>query len=397
MARAFKNQSKVITKDFDEGGLKMMDINAFMKSLKLSWIRKVIQGQNKFTSLARKLIDFNILCNTGSLYAISAVKNITNAFWIDVLTIYSDFVKSINIDSVDKLVDMPLFFNNCLLINNKYIFWKYWYDDGIRFVKDIIKDSGQILSLQELQAKMNKPVNFLHYEGIKKVLSTYIVSVQNVKLKDYKVHSYPILSTYIKPIILNSCNKLLYNMLKENSEIPTCQTKWNEYFADDSIQWKNVHGQVFKKTNNTYIQWLQTRIIHRILGTNSLLFKMGLSDSKTCTFCKMSEESITHLFWDCNTVKILIKDISDSLKNANIQIVINSKMFLLGDTNVNDNCFILFMEVKKYIFECKRKEVIPHFQGFKASLKLSLNIYENTTNESNKGFFWIVIRLICNS
>ena len=183
-----KIKAKVITKDFDEGGLKMVDINAFMKSLKLSWIRKVIQGQNKFTSLARKLIDFNILCNTGSLYAISAVKNITNAFWIDVLTIYSDFVKSINIDSVDKLVDMPLFFNNCLLINNKYIFWKYWYDDGIRFVKDIIKDSGQILSLQELQAKMNKPVNFLHYGGIKKVLSTYIVSVQNVKLKDYKVH-----------------------------------------------------------------------------------------------------------------------------------------------------------------------------------------------------------------
>ena len=47
-----KIKAKVITKYFDEGGLKMLDINAFMKSLKLSWIRKVIQGQNKFTSLA---------------------------------------------------------------------------------------------------------------------------------------------------------------------------------------------------------------------------------------------------------------------------------------------------------------------------------------------------------
>ena len=30
-----KIKAKVITKDFDEGGLKMVDINAFMKSLKL--------------------------------------------------------------------------------------------------------------------------------------------------------------------------------------------------------------------------------------------------------------------------------------------------------------------------------------------------------------------------
>ena len=114
-------------------------------------------------------------------------------------------------------------------------------------------------------------------------------------------------------------------MLKENTEIPTCQAKWNEYFADDSIQWKNVHGQVFKKTNNTYIQWLQTRIIHRILGTNTLLFKMGLSNSKTCTFCKMSEESITHSFGECNAVQKLIKDISEILKNANIQYFIHFK------------------------------------------------------------------------
>ena len=35
---------------------------------------------------------------------------------------------------------------------------------------------------------------------------------------------------------------------------------------------KIVHGKVLKN-DNTCIQWLQTRIIHRILVTNSLLLK----------------------------------------------------------------------------------------------------------------------------
>ena len=61
-------------------------------------------------------------------------------------------------------------------------------------------------------------------------------------------------------------------------------------------------------------------------------------------------------------------------------------MFLLGDINKNDNCFFHFMEVEKYSFECNKKEVIPHFQGFKASLRLALNIYAIKTIESSKGF-----------
>ena len=79
----------------------------------------------------------------------------------------------------------------------------------------------------------------------------------------------------------------------------------------------------------------------------------------------MSDESITHLFWECNVVQHLIKDISDSLNNANIQIVINCKMLLLGDTNepLNDKYFILFIEVKKYIFECKKKRSYHKFSG----------------------------------
>ena len=56
-------------------------------------------------------------------------------------------------------------------------------------------------------------------------------------------------------------------------------------------------------------------MLHRILGTNSLLCKMGLKNDNKCSFCSREKETIKHLFWDCkyaqdfwDTVKLLLVD-----------------------------------------------------------------------------------------
>jgi hypothetical protein len=61
-----------------------------------------------------------------------------NSFWKDVLGAYLEFVEKIPIISMEMLLEMPLFYNQYMLMDRKPIFIKSWYDKGIRFIKDIM-------------------------------------------------------------------------------------------------------------------------------------------------------------------------------------------------------------------------------------------------------------------
>ena len=42
--------------------------------------------------------------------------------------------------------------------------------------------------------------------------------------------------------------------------------------------------------------------IHRILGTNTFLYKIKVKDCNLCTFCKEEPVTIEHLQWGCHKV-----------------------------------------------------------------------------------------------
>ena len=49
-------------------------------------------------------------------------------------------------------------------------------------------------------------------------------------------------------------------------------------------------------TKSSKLQWFQYRIIHRILGTNSLLYKINQKPNDKCSFCLKEVETIEHIF-----------------------------------------------------------------------------------------------------
>ena len=64
-------------------------------------------------------------------------------------------------------------------------------------------------------------------------------------------------------------------------------------------KWSLVFKVPFTCTVDTKLRWFQFRLIHRILGTNSFLFKINKVDSNVCVFCKEEEETLIHLFCSC--------------------------------------------------------------------------------------------------
>ena len=50
-------------------------------------------------------------------------------------------------------------------------------------------------------------------------------------------------------------------------------------------------------------EYNQERLIHRIVATNTFLYKIHYAKSNTCTFCSTEPETLSYLFYDCQIVK----------------------------------------------------------------------------------------------
>ena len=83
---------------------------------------------------------------------------------------------------------------------------------------------------------------------------------------------------------------------------PKAIVKWVESNVNISFDWRTVFKLPYRVTNYTKIQYFQFRLLHRIIGVNSFLFRLHLINSPLCSFCNLENETIEHLFWDCPIV-----------------------------------------------------------------------------------------------
>ena len=106
------------------------DINVFIKSLKITWLRRVIQNSKNVSWYTLSGIDFQKLFKFGMGYAKRFKQNLQNPFWKDVLQNWADFCKDVKIDSVNQILDFPLWYNENLLNGIDFCI-RDWHDKGI--------------------------------------------------------------------------------------------------------------------------------------------------------------------------------------------------------------------------------------------------------------------------
>ena len=76
-----------------------------------------------------------------------------------------------------------------------------------------------------------------------------------------------------------------YNILVNDNCKPNC-LKCSEKL---NISWNTVFIKV-KKIKDVKLKWFQMRIIHRIIATNIVLNKMGVTANTQCGFCNDEKE-----------------------------------------------------------------------------------------------------------
>ena len=141
---------------------------------------------------------------------------------------------------------------------------------------------------------------------------------------------------------------------------PTSQNYLNELFKSDSFDWKQIYLLPHLVSLDSYSRSFQYKILNNVLYLNKRLFTFRKSTSALCPFCKLSDETVVHLFYECNIVLNLWNKRDLFFENELTLFDLTPQAAFLGFINVDSelllipNHFLLIFII--YIYNSKRSE-----------------------------------------
>ena len=354
------------------GGLNMPNLTDFITSMKASWMRKLIKASATWIPLFEDTVcEIKYLFIYGNLWYDKMSMKTTNQFWKDVLNSYSFIIKNIKISSNIDIMESPIWYNSQIF---PYEFHKrVWSRGGINFIKDLIDEDGKMKSFEMIQNSLLDIVSPFDYLRLTSAVNKFVNN--NKKESLFSVNN-PQLPHHIKILFKNSkgCKDFRDVINKSNLSMKfknKWQTKLN--ITINEISWKQCFKILHFSINDNYYKYFQYKIVHRILGTNSLLYKIGISENNKCRLCLQNEETIEHLLIQC----IKSQELWDQIKNwlmdcFNININFDPFTILFGYQimcNMQQSINMIILIAKNYIFQMARKQSNLLLEVFLIKLK----------------------------
>ena len=346
----------ILMQEYDRGGLKMINLKKYICALKSTWIRRLLANDSKYVSVFEsKYTKIKDLINRGLEFTKGLIRNKNNIFWNDVLESWIHICNKQNQTKPDEIGSTNIWNNKDITIAHNSFFYRRWYEKSIYFIKDLNED-GTMMSLNQFSNRYNLQIDFMQYFSVRTAVLNYIrkkeINIGPVSLANNNIPFN--VKTLLKS---NKGCRDMYKILNENEIIPKSQIKWNGIFETENLDWCQIYKIPAKSCRNTKLHWFQYRLLHRILATNDLLLKCGITEDSLCTFCKRVPEKIEHLFWYCNVVMEFWENIENWIYEKNQYLVnIDKKRALFGICNQSEFSkpinYILIL-TRFYIYKCR--------------------------------------------
>ena len=349
-----------ICRPYIDGGLKMINLQKYIFALKSTWIRRLNTDQNAPWSHLAKFIlgSFSYITNFGPIWYENIPLKVKNPFWLDVLISWQNVVETSSEKCPQDVLYTPLWFNK--KISQLPLYYPKWYKRGIIFVGDVLDQQGNFCTVHELRKsfKLN-PINILEYYRIKKLVQTYIGKFESFSTMVKKIG--PGRPSHLNIILKNRRGASdMYKILNNSDFQPKMKLNWSVECGQDieENKWKQIFKVCFKFSSDASLTWFQYRILFRIIGVRKYLKITHIEESSVCRLCIDSEETISHLFYNCNKSKEFWKNISDWIRiklellwSFDLEQVIFG--YLLHDKNF-EPINLLILTAKLYIFRCAK-------------------------------------------
>ena len=225
-------------------------------------------------------------------------------FYRDCLTAWSTINNKV-ISSRKDVLEEIIWNNQHLRIENKPIFSNKLLQKEIAKVSDILFDNGKLRSWDHFRSNGLNFNEYLMLFGLSKALPLpwkNLLNTANVNLRQQQNRSleFPLqLGDDVVNLPLLISKKLYWHLVAQARVSPTSMHKYNTLFPNHIIKWDQIFLIPFKVTLDVRTRCFQFNLLHRIVYTNNLLYKMNFTISNLCSFCEEAEESLEHLFFEC--------------------------------------------------------------------------------------------------
>lgn len=376
-----KIKRDTLIKDINKGGLKMIDIEKFIWSLKASWVKRLLQNDGK--SLLKDIYDHELKPFGGCLLFESNFNENDIRKYFEAKPFLRDILLSwrkINTNPVISNYCNEILWNNSeVRIGENTVFFKNWFQSGVKHLKDIFdQDSNTFYSFRKLKDKYDLTnAEFLKYIG----LLNSIPKEWKTKIKHENINIQPDLKLVNHVKTTKQVNKYIYNCLidKTHTYEVKPEKKWNECFEEETLTWKLIYTAPFKSTNDVQLRNFQYKYLMRVIPTNLFLTKCRITDSSLCSFCNMEIETINHLFWECLHVQHFWRELANYVNQCepNFDVCFKTISFGICKTKLNLNQQVKNVVIylaKYFIFCCKQNKQLPYLRNFKSYLAKRIKI-----------------------
>jgi hypothetical protein len=400
-----KIAKNIIIKKIENGGLKMIDIESKIKSLKLSWLKRAITHPHAAWKLLvdemlkEISLDNLIKCR----YSEEKFNKLPN-FYKNIIKYWNE-INEFHPTTRQSIIYEPLWHNKYITVENKTISWVRWQEQGIQTIHHLLNTDKQFLTCEELNSKYSLNCNFMEHLRIRQAIPllwrSILSSTTNETLGDPDTKHRLYITVNSKDLdIIQTPSNVIYWLLihkKTHKQSPTCIQRWENIFHIDSDLWPLLFKAPFKSCRATYLQSFQYRILHRILPCNEWLIKRKIVDTNVCTYryCDGQEiDTIIHYLVTCKPVHNFWQSFTAWWNAMNF-----SKLHPLVEENIilgvpcitnEDIIFNMCTIVAKYhIYTAKRNQGLVCFLHFLNTLKNKLIIEEaiNVKNCTDKKFY----------
>lgn len=305
---------KVLINSIENGGLNMIDFRAFCIAMKAVWATRLYNNnKDTWTIIPQKYFE---KCDVKTMLCM----NIEHEKHIPIQSpvFYQEVIKSWHLCGGGKKAPQNaaeirkeiLWGNKFIQSKGKTLFFKHWKDSNINHIDDTIDQDGNIVSGEELFAKLKLTTNWLvEYKVILKAIpkswkEKLKLSSENVKIKKD-----------LKPCILAN-NKYMYDLpikakgyydllVKTLRKRSFNEKYWTKLFPDRP-EWSIIYESRVEKQMVKKLSEFHFKILHRILPCQENLRTWRLSDTNKCRFGCDCTENYNHLFIACPRLKNLI-------------------------------------------------------------------------------------------
>ena len=363
-----KVKRKTLIAENDKGGLKMVHLHSFLKSLRISWIKRIL-NTNISTWKNIPLFEFSLndlnlnifKCNCcyenlnetcqKQLRKMSPFYQDLVEFWLNTKPVIDE--KNI-VDPSQEIV----WNNSCIKISGNTLFIPDLIKADITRLTDLFDENNMFLSMDKLCRKLKKTGRtFINYYAIKTAVprnwKTRIKETNTVKSENvtYGLKWNDVFYS-LEKCSSSICRKILTSKLIVK---PICEKSWEKEFKNLTFNWKQVWTNVLclKEPRLVTLNW---KILFRIYPTRMYLYKIGKVENNLCERCNELDD-IAHFFIKCKSIKEIwdkVNEIISKMLSRNIQISVREILFGCNKGNkeinrrINEIISIAKMCVSKY-------------------------------------------------